>query len=68
MATPTRKPPAPPKLPPKEAVAASLTQPKTEDEGQEGTEVDQLRTHLTDAQDAIGEALDLLDRIESEQA
>jgi hypothetical protein len=64
--TPTRKPPVPPKLPSKDQAAAVIVQAKSK-EAQGGDPVEELRSHLTDAQDAIGQALDLLDGRESEE-
>ena len=57
------KPPAPPKLPSKEEVAARLPLPGTQDDEEqgEGTTVDQIREHI----DSIN---NLLDELESGQS
>ena len=69
MATPTKKPPAPPKLPAKEDVAKAIDLAKVgqRDSEEEGTAVEQLRSHLQDAHESLGQALDLLDEIEPEE-
>jgi hypothetical protein len=62
MAT-TQKPspPKPPQLPSKEEVAAHLAPPKTQDDEEaEGTTIDQIRAHLSEADD-------LLDQLEADQ-
>lgn len=57
MALPTHKPPAPPTLVPKEAVAARLA---AQDQQGEGMTVDELRSHLKDAAKALGQAANAL--------
>jgi hypothetical protein len=72
VAPPARKPPRPPKLGPKEAVAAQLA---AQDQQGEGMTVDELRSHLEDAAkalgqatEALGQATDLLDQLDSQQS
>lgn len=61
------KPPAPPRLPGKEEVGAHLPMPSQDDEEQEGSAADEIRSHLQDAHESITAAWERLDELEAEQ-